>query len=121
MLQCFGSKGQRSRSQHDQRPSGWRHVELDSVGQVLISRLKFYAGTALIRLSLDHTLGPSNEFNRKNWMQAKLGRSRVVLLFYACCESGKNIFVLVVGLCSVECFLVADLTALFLSAAMLCM
>jgi len=40
-LLCMGSKGQRSRWQHDEGPSGRRHAELDAVRWVLISRLYF--------------------------------------------------------------------------------
>jgi len=37
MPQCLGSKGQRSRSQHDKWPSERRHTELNVVHGVLIS------------------------------------------------------------------------------------
>jgi len=40
-MNVLGSKGQRSRSQHDQGRSGWRRTELDIVQQVLISSFMF--------------------------------------------------------------------------------
>jgi len=42
MRPCLGSKGQRSGSQHDQGPSGWRYMELDAACWVLISSFFYH-------------------------------------------------------------------------------